>query len=165
MSTAGRFGACSCSGICCSGLFHLKVYADFLVHTPNLWVTCLQPTHAPQLRFSPDEGSQSYIWDIVIALAFIIFAAACYGGGWLHGWWIGRNYILRRRHERSDRLQDQPNLRMREILDLQGKWNSCSNRSKNLLCLLAQSSPTERSRSSNRKCETWSRASQRCIRI
>ena len=113
----------------------------------------------PAVEIVPDEGSQSYIWDIVIALAFIIFAAACYGGGWLHGWWIGRNYILRRRHVRSDRLQDQLNLRMREILDLQGKWNSCSNRSKNLLCLLAQSSPTERSRSSNRKCETWSRAS------
>ena len=159
MSTAGWFGACSCSGICCPGLFHLKVYADFLVHTPNLWVTCLQPTHAPQLRLSPTRavsptsGTSSLPWPSSSSLLRAMVVVGCMVGG------LAATTFCAADNVRSDRLQDQLNLRMREILDLQGKWNSCSNRSKNLLCLLAQSSPTERSRSSNRKCETWSRAS------
>jgi len=56
----------------------------------------------PIVDIIPEDEQPSYFWDILIAVAFIVFAAACYGGGWMHGWWIGRNYILRRRHVRSD---------------------------------------------------------------
>ena len=75
----------------------------------------------PMVDIIPEDEQPSYFWDILIAVAFIVFAAACYGGGWMHGWWIGRNYILRRRHVRSDRLQRELDGRLREVLDLQGQ--------------------------------------------
>ena len=62
-------------------------------------------------------NKQNHLGDFLVAVAFIAFAALCYGGGWLHGWWTGRNYILHRRHVRSDRLQRE----LREVLDLQGQ--------------------------------------------
>ena len=114
----------------------------------------------PMVDIIPEDEQPSYFWDILIAVAFIVFAAACYGGGWMHGWWIGRNYILRRRHVRSDRLQRELDGRLREVLDLQGqvvvKWWSWNNSCDGKHCQQAPSQLTGRSKSSNLRRVTWS---------
>ena len=74
---------------------------------------CLKPAFMGDVHLN----KQNHLGDFLIAVAFIAFAALCYGGGWLHGWWTGRNYILHRRHVRSDRLKRE----LREVLDLQGQ--------------------------------------------
>ena len=74
---------------------------------------CLKPAFMCDVHLN----KQNHLGDFLVAVAFIAFAALCYGGGWLHGWWTGRNYILHRRHVRSDRLQRE----LREVLDLQGQ--------------------------------------------
>ena len=74
---------------------------------------CLKPAFMGDVHLN----KQNHLGDFLVAVAFIAFAALCYGGGWLHGWWTGRNYILHRRHVRSDRLQRE----LREVLDLQGQ--------------------------------------------
>ena len=38
-------------------------------------------------------------------IALLIFVAGTYLMGWMHGWWIGHNHVLRLRHIRSDRLE------------------------------------------------------------
>ena len=45
-----------------------------------------------------------YFWDAVVVLTLLVFVVGTYLTGWVHGWWIGRNHILRQRHIRSDRL-------------------------------------------------------------
>jgi hypothetical protein len=45
-----------------------------------------------------------YVWDAVVVLTLVVFVVGTYLTGWVHGWWIGRNHILRQRHIRSDRL-------------------------------------------------------------
>ena len=65
------------------------------------------PDTCPMMDIEPVTEQHSYLWDTVVTTALLIFLVTCYGGGWLHGWWMGRNYILSRRHIRADRLQAQ----------------------------------------------------------
>ena len=61
----------------------------------------------PMMDIDPVAEQHSYLWDAMVIVALLIFLITCYGGGWLHGWWMGRNYILSRRHVRADRLEAQ----------------------------------------------------------
>ena len=61
----------------------------------------------PYLDITPEEKSYfwDYVWDATVVLALLIFLAGTYLMGWMHGWWIGRNHILRLRHVRSERFE------------------------------------------------------------
>jgi hypothetical protein len=61
----------------------------------------------PYVDVIPEEKSYfwDYVWDTVVILALLIFVAGTYFMGWMHGWWIGHNHVLRLRHIRSDRLE------------------------------------------------------------
>ena len=52
----------------------------------------------------PKTSYWDYFWDAVVVLTLVVFVVGTYLTGWVHGWWIGRNHILRQRHIRSDRL-------------------------------------------------------------
>ena len=52
----------------------------------------------------PKTSYWDYFWDAVVVLTLLVFVMGTYLTGWAHGWWIGRNHILRQRHIRSDRL-------------------------------------------------------------
>ena len=61
----------------------------------------------PHVEIIPEEKSYfwDYVWDTAVILALLIFVAGTYIMGWMHGWWIGHNHVLRLRHIRSDRLE------------------------------------------------------------
>lgn len=67
--------------------------------------------------------SHSWLWDLLVTLALIGLLALSYASGWLHGWWTGRNYILRLRHVRSDRLQRMLSDRERQVFELEDQLN------------------------------------------
>ena len=61
-----------------------------------------------------------YVWDAAIVIvALLAFIGGTYLMGWMHGWWIGHNHVLRLRHVRSDRIQARLNDKVAENLDLQ----------------------------------------------
>ena len=60
-----------------------------------------------------------YFWDAVVVLTLVVFVVGTYLTGWVHGWWIGRNHILRQRHIRSDRLSARLDEKVVENIALQ----------------------------------------------
>ena len=49
-----------------------------------------------------------------MVITFVIFVAGTYLAGWMNGWWIGRNYMMRLRHGRADRIQALLNEKLEE---------------------------------------------------
>ena len=77
--------------------------------------------------------SHSWLSDMLVTLALFGLLALCYGGGWLHGWWTGRNFILRRRHIRSDRLQRMLFERERQVFELEDELQETQRQLRNSL--------------------------------
>ena len=77
----------------------------------------------PHIEIIPEEKSYfwDYVWDTAVLLALLIFVAGTYIMGWMHGWWIGHNHVLRLRHIRSDRLEARLEEKTIENLALKGE--------------------------------------------
>ena len=67
----------------------------------------------------PKTSYWDYFWDAVVVLTLVVFVVGTYLTGWVHGWWIGRNHVLRQRHIRSDRLSARLDEKVVENIALQ----------------------------------------------